>query len=93
MRHAVAIRIPCQVIAAELHALLTAAEVPPPYVLVGHSFGGLTIRAYAASHPEDVAGLVFVDPAHPEEWQQPSAGDRERLQRKPSGLVRRRQRR
>jgi pimeloyl-ACP methyl ester carboxylesterase len=68
-------------IAAELHALLTAAEVPPPYVLVGHSFGGLTIRAYAASYPEDVAGLVFVDPAHPEEWQQPSAGDRERLQR------------
>ena len=68
-------------IAAELHGLLRAAEVPPPYVLVGHSFGGLSIRAYASSHPEDVAGLVFVDPAHPEDWRQPSDDDRERLQR------------
>ena len=68
-------------IAAELHALLRAAEVPAPYVLVGHSFGGLSIRAYAGSHPEDVAGLVFVDPAHPEDWRQPSAEDHQRLQR------------
>jgi pimeloyl-ACP methyl ester carboxylesterase len=68
-------------IAAELHELLSAAEVPPPYVLVGHSFGGLSIRAYASRHPDDVAGLVFVDPAHPEDWREPSAADRERLQR------------
>ena len=66
---------------AELHALLAAANIPPPYVLVGHSFGGLSIRAYASSHPEDVAGLVFVDPAHPEDWREPSEADRERLQR------------
>jgi pimeloyl-ACP methyl ester carboxylesterase len=68
-------------ISAELHALLSAANMPPPYVLVGHSFGGLSIRAYASSHPADVAGLVFVDPAHPEDWREPSEGDRERLQR------------
>ena len=68
-------------IAAELHALLRAAAVPPPYVLVGHSFGGLSIRAYTGRHPEDVAGLVFVDPAHPEDWREPLAVDRERLQR------------
>jgi pimeloyl-ACP methyl ester carboxylesterase len=68
-------------IAAELEALLAAAAIPPPYVLVGHSFGGLTIRAYAASHPRDVAGFVFVDPAHPEEWRAPSDAERERLQR------------
>ena len=68
-------------IAAELHTLLTAANVQPPYVLVGHSFGGLSIRAYATSHPEDVAGLVLVDPAHPEDWREPSDADRERLQR------------
>jgi pimeloyl-ACP methyl ester carboxylesterase len=68
-------------LAAELHALLLAAEVPAPYVLVGHSFGGLSIRAYASRYPEDVAGLVFVDPAHPEHWREPSADDRERLQR------------
>jgi pimeloyl-ACP methyl ester carboxylesterase len=68
-------------IAVELDALLTIAEIPPPYVLVGHSFGGLAIRAYASSHPEKVAGFVFVDPAHPEEWRAPSAEARERLQR------------
>jgi len=68
-------------LATELHELLTAAALDPPYVLVGHSFGGLTIRAFASSHPRDVAGLVFVDPAHPEEWCEPSEADRERLQR------------
>jgi pimeloyl-ACP methyl ester carboxylesterase len=68
-------------VAAELHALLDAAAISPPYVLVGHSFGGLSIRAYATAHPDRVAGLVFVDPAHPEDWREPSASDRERLQR------------
>jgi pimeloyl-ACP methyl ester carboxylesterase len=68
-------------IAAELHELLTVARIAPPYVLVGHSFGGLSIRAYASRHPSDVAGLVFVDPAHPEEWREPSTADRERLDR------------
>jgi pimeloyl-ACP methyl ester carboxylesterase len=68
-------------LAAELHTLLEAAAIPPPYILVCHSFGGLTIRAYAASHPGNVAGFVFVDPAHPEEWREPSVEARERLQR------------
>ena len=68
-------------IAAELHEMLATAGVPPPYVLVGHSFGGLTVRAYVERHPGEVAGLVFVDPAHPEEWREPSTADRERLAR------------
>jgi pimeloyl-ACP methyl ester carboxylesterase len=68
-------------IAGELHELLVAAAIEPPYVLVGHSFGGLSIRAYAARYPGEAAGLVFVDPAHPEEWRAPSAAERERLQR------------
>jgi pimeloyl-ACP methyl ester carboxylesterase len=68
-------------IAAELHDLLTGANVPAPYVLVGHSFGGLTMRAFASRYDQEVAGLVFVDPAHPEDWREPSAADRERLQR------------
>jgi pimeloyl-ACP methyl ester carboxylesterase len=46
---------------ADLHALLAAAEIPPPYVLAGHSTGGLIARLYASTYPKDVVGLVLVD--------------------------------
>ncbi|MBP1160687.1 pimeloyl-ACP methyl ester carboxylesterase [Rhodococcus sp. PvR044] len=46
---------------ADLHALLTAAEVPGPYVLVGWSYGGPIARVYAGTHPDETAGLVLVD--------------------------------
>jgi pimeloyl-ACP methyl ester carboxylesterase len=45
----------------DLHALLRAAEVPGPYLLVAHSLGGLFARLYTQLHPADVAGVVFVD--------------------------------
>jgi pimeloyl-ACP methyl ester carboxylesterase len=45
----------------DLHALLTAAKVPGPYVLVGHSYGGLIVRLYASTYPCDVFGLVLID--------------------------------
>lgn len=48
-------------IATDLHTLLHRAHVPGPYVLAGHSFGGLYVRAYAAQYPQDVAGLVLLD--------------------------------
>jgi pimeloyl-ACP methyl ester carboxylesterase len=48
-------------IATDLHTLLDRAHVPGPYVLAGHSFGGLYVRTYAAKYPEQVAGLVLVD--------------------------------
>ena len=51
-------------IASEMRALLRAAKIPPPYVLVGHSFGGITTRYYAAAYPKEVAGLVLVDGTH-----------------------------
>lgn len=51
-------------IATELHKLLHNAGVPPPYVLVGHSMGGSNIRAFAHLFKEEVAGMVFVDPAN-----------------------------
>lgn len=49
---------------AELHALLHSADVPGPYLLVGHSLGGFYARHYAHLFPEEVAGLVLLDPAH-----------------------------
>jgi len=48
--------------ADDLHALLQAADVQPPYVLVGHSLGGLYARLYASRFPQEVVGLVLVDP-------------------------------
>lgn len=48
--------------AAELHAALKNAGLKPPYVLVGHSGSGFTIRVFAAAYPKEVAGLVFVEP-------------------------------
>ena len=45
----------------DLHALLRAAKEPAPYVLVGHSYGGLIARLYASTYPDDVSGLVLID--------------------------------
>jgi pimeloyl-ACP methyl ester carboxylesterase len=55
-------------IAAELHDLLRCAGIKPPYILVGHSFGGLAMRCFALLYPEDVAGVLLVDPMRCEEW-------------------------
>ena len=49
----------------DLHALLAAAGVPGPYVLAGHSNGGLFSLLYASRHPEQVAGMVLIDGVHP----------------------------
>lgn len=50
-----------QDVTQDLHALLAAAHVPGPYVMVGHSLGGLFIRLYAQTYPEQVRALAFVD--------------------------------
>jgi pimeloyl-ACP methyl ester carboxylesterase len=54
--------------ASDLHTLLTRAGVPAPYVLVGHSKGGLIVRRFAADHPDEVAGIVLLDSSHPEQF-------------------------
>lgn len=51
-------------IAAELRTLLMRAQLPPPYLLVGHSFGGYNVRLFAGLFPGDTAGLVLVDSPH-----------------------------
>src|SRR5262245_44742548 len=62
-------------IVADLNALLRAAEVPGPYVLVGHGLGGLFARLYASGQPEAVVGLVLVD-AYPERLEELLGPDR-----------------
>ncbi len=59
-------------LAEELRALLRAADVPGPYILVGHSFGGYVARLYAERWPVEVAGLVMVDSPGAAEWAHPS---------------------
>jgi pimeloyl-ACP methyl ester carboxylesterase len=49
-------------IVADLHGLLSVAKVPGPYLLVGHSAGGLLVQAYAAAYPEETAGVVAINP-------------------------------
>jgi len=67
-------------LAAELHALLDRAGVARPCILVGHSFGGLLIRASAHFHPDQVAGLVFLDPVSLAAWAASPSLDRKRLE-------------
>jgi pimeloyl-ACP methyl ester carboxylesterase len=48
-------------VATNLHALLSAADIRPPYLLVGHSLGGLYVQVFARKYPEDVSGVVLLE--------------------------------
>jgi pimeloyl-ACP methyl ester carboxylesterase len=61
-------------ISSELHTLLKGADTEAPYVLVGHSYGGLYTRMYAARYPKQVAGVVLVDSSHPEQFTRSEEG-------------------
>ena len=62
---------------AELRTALDKASIHPPYILIGHSFGAINMLVYAYTYPQEVAGLVLVDPSHPEMF--------ERVPKVPSG--------
>jgi pimeloyl-ACP methyl ester carboxylesterase len=68
-------------IARELRTLLARAGERPPFVLVGHSFGGVVMRVFAHDFRDDVAGLVLVDPAHPEDWVRPAPKEQVKIDR------------
>ena len=55
-------------ISSELHTLLSKAGIEGPYVLVGHSFGGLYMQTYAARYPDEVAGIALVDSSQPDQF-------------------------
>jgi len=65
-----------QAATSDLAEVLADLELEGPYLLVGHSFGAVFSRMFASAHPEDVAGLVLVDPAHEEQFDRfPAMGD------------------
>jgi pimeloyl-ACP methyl ester carboxylesterase len=68
-------------IAAELHQLLEEAGIKPPYILVGHSFGGLVMRRFALNYPQEVASVVLLDPMRCEEWPPLNPGRQSELDR------------
>jgi pimeloyl-ACP methyl ester carboxylesterase len=68
-------------IVEDLHELLRIMELPAPYILVGHSFGGYIVRLYAQRFPDEVAGVVMVDPLTPEEWVAPDNAQKRLLQK------------
>jgi pimeloyl-ACP methyl ester carboxylesterase len=61
-------------ISGELHTLLEGANIEGPYVLVGHSTGGLHARMYADRYSDEVAGVVLVDSSHPEQFTRSAEG-------------------
>jgi pimeloyl-ACP methyl ester carboxylesterase len=65
----------------ELRAMLDRAKIPRPRILVAHSFGGLIALAYASRYPNELAGMVLVDPVGIEEWANPSPRSRATLAR------------
>ena len=56
-------------IAHELHTLLEETGVEPPYVMVGHSLGGIYVRVYNAEYPGEVVGMALIDSTHPDNWE------------------------
>jgi pimeloyl-ACP methyl ester carboxylesterase len=57
-----------QDLAKDLYTLLVNANIPGPYILVGHSLGGFNVRVFASNYADKVVGMVLVDSSHPDQW-------------------------
>jgi alpha-beta hydrolase superfamily lysophospholipase len=68
-------------IAVDLHTVLQRGGVPGPYVLAGHSFGGLYVRTFAELYPDDVAGMVLVDSTAAKAMSRPPEGSADFMHR------------
>lgn len=73
--------------AADLHLALEAAGMESPYVMVGHSYGGLVVRAFTDLYPDEVLGMVLVDGSHPDQWAHMPASLNGRLNAALNGLT------
>lgn len=62
-------RLTVDAMADDLHALLVTADVKPPYIIAGHSLGGVIARRFQARHPGDVAGMLLIDSSHEDQAQ------------------------
>jgi pimeloyl-ACP methyl ester carboxylesterase len=67
--------------AEELHQWIDTLRVPRPYVLAGHSYAAYILRVYAQRFPEELAGIILIDPLTPEEWIKPRRFQRWQLRR------------
>jgi len=68
-------------IAEELHTVLQRAGVVPPFIMVGHSYGGLVAQIFAHRFRSETAGMVLVDPAHAEDWVRPAPKEQAQIDR------------
>jgi len=73
-------------VVATLDAVLTKGDEPPPYVLVGHSLGGMIVRLYAMKFPEKVKGMVLVDSSHEDQQRRFAEADPSQANVEPSAL-------
>jgi len=67
--------------ADELHEWIEALHMPRPYVLAGHSFAAYILRVYARAFPDELAGIILIDPLTPEEWIGPDRSRRWQIRR------------
>ena len=58
----------CQDIIYDLKSLLSAANLHPPYILVAHSWSGINARWYANQYPDEIVGMVLIDPVHEDKY-------------------------